>query len=127
MFKFIKYGALLVMILFWLTSDSKLSISYYYYIVPTLTFFYLYFKNKKNTIFCKNKRMFASQAAQEYYEAYEKLFLMCPIIIVLSSMIYIYGNRMIILCVCIILVSIKKIYIWCLKQCNIIKYQKNYI
>jgi hypothetical protein len=115
------------MILFWLTSDSKLSISYYYYIVPTLTFFYLYFKNKKNTIFCKNKRMFASQAAQEYYEAYEKLFLMCPIIIVLSSMIYIYGNRMIFLCVCIILVSIRKIYIWCLKQCSIIKYQKYYI
>lgn len=127
MFHLIKYSCLMVIVFFWLSSNSKLSIPYYFYITPTITFFYLYFKDKKNSIFCKNIRMFRTQAAQQYYEAYEKLFLILPIIIILSSMIYIFGHKMVILCVLIILISINRIFHWCLKQCSIIKQQKYYV
>lgn len=127
MFNFIKYSCLIVIVFFWLTSDSELHIAYYYYITPALTFFYLYLKDKNNAIFCKKEKTFPSQAAKQYYEAYEKLLFILPVIIILASMIYIYSYKMIILCVFIILVSIKNIFKWSVEQCSIIKKQKYYV
>lgn len=71
--------------------------------------------------------MFPSQAAKLYYETYEKLFFILPVIIILASMIYIYSYKMIILCVFIILVSIKNIFKWSVEQYSIIKKQKYYV